>query len=420
MKHTTKTLPNGLRTVSIEDKDSLSVTILILVNTGSRFEKAEEAGIAHFVEHTIFKGTKKRQDVHKIGMEVELLGAKMNAFTSFDYTGYYIKCPKENFEKAFEVLSDMFLNSLFRDKDINKERGVILEEMRMYEDQPMEKIHSVFAEMLYGKHPLGRDIIGTEDTVGSVKQKAFKDFIGKFYNAKNIVVSVAGGVKEAEVTSQVEKYFSDVETGEENRVLEEFSTSETPQVKISNVQKPISQSHFIIGGFVPGRVDKDRKYILKVANTLLGRGFGSKLFQEIREKHGLAYYVYSSIDRFEEIGYFKVAMGVENTKKQIAVDGVLKQLEAMKNGDFSKDELDRAKNYMIGGLSLDLESTDQVALWYGSQLLLEKSLVEIEKVKNLIQNVNKDTIVSVCGEIFNPANIFLAGVTPHKKLEINL
>ncbi|MBN1331590.1 insulinase family protein [Candidatus Dojkabacteria bacterium] len=419
MKYSQKTLSNGLRTISIEDKDSLSVTALILVNTGSRFENETEAGIAHFVEHTIFKGTEKRPDIYQIGMEVESLGAKMNAFTSYDYTGYYIKCPKEKFEKAFEILSDMFLNSLFRDKDINKERGVILEELRMYEDQPMEKVYSVFSELLFGSHSLGRDIIGTKETIEGIRQSAFKKFVEKYYNAKNTVIAVAGGARAEDVNSQIEKHFSKFKTGKLNKVKEKFKIDKRAIKKSKNLRKPINQSHLILGGFAPGRAAKDKKYAIKVANAVLGRGFGSKLFQEIREKQGLAYYVYSDINRFAEIGDYKIAMGVENSKVQDAIDGVVKQIEDMKKGKFSEDELIRAKNYLIGGLSLDLESTNQLALWYGSQVLLETEMQDIDEVRGLIQTANRDRIVSVCKELFAKDNIFLASVTPHKKLQVD-
>lgn len=419
MKHTLKTFPNGLRALSVKDKDSLSATILILVNTGSRFENDDEAGIAHFVEHTIFKGTEKRPDVYKIGMEVESLGAKMNAFTSYDYTGYYIKCPKEKFEEAFEILSDMFLNSLFRQKDIDKEKGVILEELRMYEDQPMDKVYSVFGQLLFGEHPLGRDILGTEKTVSNLAQSAFKEFISKYYNAKNTVISVAGGVEEKKVFDLVEKYFGKFDTGIANEVVQKFVPDGIQRQKISNVKKEISQSHLLLGAFVPGRVETEKKYRIKLANTILGRGFSSRLFQEIRERQGLAYYVYSDVTRFEEIGDIKIAMGVENSKAQSAVDGVLKQLEVMKKGTFSDEEIVRAKNYSIGSLSLDLESTNQVALWYGSQLLLENKIEEVAQVKDLIQNVNKDTIVSICNEVLNVESLYLAGVTPYEKLKID-
>ncbi|MBD3280886.1 hypothetical protein GF389_05185 [Candidatus Dojkabacteria bacterium] len=418
MNYTPKTFPNGLRTLTIEDKDSLSTTILFLVNTGSRFESNDEAGIAHFVEHTIFKGTKKRPDVYQIGMEVESLGAKMNAFTSYDYTGYYIKCPKESFKQAFEILSDMFQNSLFMQSDIDKERGVILEEMRMYEDQPMDKVHSVFSELLYGEHPLGRDIIGREETIKSIMADDFKTFLGKYYNVKNTVISVAGGITHQEVSNQIEKHFGNFAKGTENKVDKEFSRDRRKKERLQNLRKPISQSHLILGGFAPSRKEKKKKYIVKVANTLLGRGFSSRLFQEIRERLGLAYYVYSQINKFEEIADFRIAMGVENSNVQNAVDGVIEQLEKVKHGRFSDVELTRAKNYLIGGLSLDLEATNQLASWYGMQFLKENEIVPVEEVKNLIKKVNKDTIVSVCEEIFDHENLYLASVSPHRSLGI--
>jgi len=185
MEFYSKTFSNKLRSLVIHDIDSLSVSILLLVRVGSRFENEETSGIAHFVEHTIFKGTKKRPKTKQIAMEVEQLGATMNAFTSYDYTGYYIKVPKEKFAGAFEVLADMFLNSTFKQEEIEKERGVILEEKNMYDDQPMEKVGEVFASHLFKGHPLGREIVGTKKSIKNIKRSDFLDFISEFYGGQN-------------------------------------------------------------------------------------------------------------------------------------------------------------------------------------------------------------------------------------------
>lgn len=420
MNHSVTNFPNGLRLVNIEKKDSDSVSFLILVGTGSRYEEDNVGGIAHFVEHTIFKGTPTRPSTNKISMEVETMGAKMNAFTSYDYTGYFIKSPKKYFEKAGDILSDMFLNSLFRQEDIEKERGVILEELKMYEDQPMDKVSSVFSKALYGKHPLGRDIIGTEKSINSLTQKDFFKFIEKFYAPSNIVIVVSGNFDEKQARELVEKNFSSLKDWEKPKIERVFENNNTKK-RLHTLYKPINQTHLNLGGYTKGRIStgKEDKYRLKVLNALLGRGFGSKLFQEIREKQGLAYYVYSNVSIYDEVGHFAVGAGVDNKNLQKAVDAILEQFEALRKGHIKEDEVRRGKNYLIGGLTVNMETTDQVALWYGLQLLLEDEIHQFRDIEEMINSISKDDLINLANVIFREGNLLLAIVSPEKDVKVD-
>ncbi len=417
MDYTIKQFSNQLRSLVVYDADSLSASIVILVKIGSRYEDKELNGIAHFVEHTIFKGTKKRPSPKQISMEVELLGGVMNAFTSKEYTGYYIKVPKEKFKKAIEILSDMFKNSLFKSTEVEKERGVILEEKRMYEDRPMDKVWDIFARHMFKTNNLGRTIVGEEETIKSIKQKDLLKFTSKYYNSANTVVVVAGNIPKKQAFEYIQKYFFDVKKGSKSRI-KKFKKYNLNR-KFHNLYKPIAQSHMALGGFALPRDHEDR-FILTVANIILGGGFSSKLFKKIRDDLGLAYYVYSSLQTFQEVGIFSVGMGVRNDEIQKAVEAVLNEIRAIALGKFSLRELERAKNYFIGTLTTGLETSEELASWFGMQLLLHKKILSINEYKKEIAKVTKDDIVRVTSKIFTNDNLLVTTVTPHKKLNLDL
>lgn len=417
MEYHLKTFPNKLKGLVIEDHDSPSVAVVIMVRVGSRYEEDKINGLAHFVEHTIFKGTNKRPTTEQIGMEVESLGAQMNAFTAQDYTGYYIKCPKEHFDNSIDVLSDMFLNSLFEEKEIEKERGVIIEEKRMYEDQPMERVMRLFNESLFKKHELGREIVGTEESIRNIKRNDFLDFIDKYYSSKNTIIIIAGNVKKEHAFDQISQLFNSYSAKPE--VIPHKYRKRIVNCEKYNVYKPIQQSHLVLGGFGPSRLAENR-YIYKVANAILGQGFSSRLFQIIRDKLGLAYYVYSNLEQYNEIGALNVGMGVENSKVQQAISAVVDELKALKGGQFRDDELVRAKNYLVGHLTIGLETSDDIAMWYGSQLLLNKSILSIDQVKQKILAVTREQIMEVLTEYIYGDNLLLASVSPHKTLNVEL
>lgn len=417
MEYHLKTFPNKLTGLVIEDHDSPSVAVVIMVRVGSRYEADKINGLAHFVEHTIFKGTSKRPTTEQIGMEVESLGAQMNAFTAQDYTGYYIKSPKEHFDNSIDVLSDMFLNSLFQEKEIEKERGVIIEEKRMYEDQPMERVVRLFNEELFRNHELGREIVGTEESIRNIKRNDFINFIDKFYSSRNTIIIVAGDVKKEHAFDQIGKLFESY--SEKPEIKPHMYDKRSVKCEKYNVYKPIQQSHLVLGGFGPSRLDENR-YIFKVANAILGQGFSSRLFQIIRDKLGLAYYVYSSLEQYNEVGALNIGMGVENTKVQQAINAVVEELMALKKGQFRDDELVRAKNYLVGHLTIGLETSDDIAMWYGSQLLLNKKVLSIEQVKQKILAVTRDQIMEILTEYISSDNLLLASVSPHKSLDIEL
>ncbi|MCA9385460.1 insulinase family protein [Candidatus Dojkabacteria bacterium] len=406
-------LQNGVRVLSVKRQDSMTATVMVLVKVGSRYEDPMHSGIAHFVEHMFFKGTEKRPTSKDIGMAIEKIGGSSNAFTGQDFTGYYIKVPKENFAVSIEILADMIKHGIFQQNEIDKERGVIIEEIRMYEDRPMSKVGSEWYKEYFGDSPLGRDIAGSIDTVSSFNKEHFHDFVNTHYVGDSILVVVSGGVSEQDATGLVKEHFSDVQKGERSK-FEKYSREErTPAVK--NLYKPIEQSHLLLGGYAHNR-NYENRFVLELADAVLSKGFGSRLFQVIRDELGLAYYIYSSITSFEDVGVFKVGMGVENSKVAIAVEAVLKEMRAIISGEFDNDELERAKNYLLGNMVTDMEQSDDNAMWYGLQELLTDKFYTVEDVKNIIMGISKEDIVREMNTVIAGQNLLLASVTPHQSL----
>ncbi|MBD3362116.1 hypothetical protein GF362_00165 [Candidatus Dojkabacteria bacterium] len=407
-------LENGMRVLYIPQESMLSTTIMILVKVGSRYEDKVNNGIAHFVEHMFFKGTKKRPSSKAIGMAIERIGGNSNAFTSFDYTGYYIKVPKENLSEALKILADLMKNGLFKQEEIEKERGVIKEEIRMYEDNPMRKVSSLWFSEFFGDTPLGRDIAGTIESVDSMDRKFFMDFVDKYYVGDNILLTVSGGTEKEKTKELIIKNFSDLPNGSSKK-FQNYEKQERKS-KIKNFHKPLEQSHLILGGYSFPR-DYQNKYTLKVGQAILSQGFGSRLFQVIRDKLGLAYYIYSKHQNLEEIGVFQIGLGVENSKVKLAVRALIEELRHIFKGNFDQEELERAKNYLLGGLVTDMENTDDFAVWYGLQELLMNRYDTIDEVKKQILGVQKNDVIDEMQKIYSGQNLLLVGLTPHQDLD---
>jgi len=402
MKNFINTTEQGLKVLTVPLKTP-SVTIMVLVKTGSRNEIDSQAGLAHFVEHMFFKGTKNMPSSKDIGLAIENIGGTSNAFTSYEYTGYYIKIPKINYNKAIEILGDMLINSIYSPEEIVKESGVIVEEINMYEDMPMHKVQRIFQEKLFKDNALGRDIAGSIKTVKSFKKKHFVDFRNKYYQAKNLLVVVAGDVDKKNVIDKINSSFVFL-----NDQFEESKLS-AKKSSLNNVLEVISdkniQSHIVLGGFANKKMHADR-YALRVTSTILSGGFGSLLFQEIREKLGLAYYVRFSFSSFSDIGKYSLSMGVDTERYEQAISGVIDVLNRIKKGDFSDIDINRSKNYLLGHYTTGLEASDDIALFYGLQKLLTNEIESIGKISKEILSVTKDDIIKSFSKIFVKNNIF--------------
>lgn len=414
MDYSLNQLDNGLKILSVPDDNAPSATIMVLVATGSRFEDETNLGIAHFIEHTIFKGSQTRPTSKQVAMEIEMLGGNSNAFTGYEYTGYYIKVPKHNILNAVEILGDIVLNPLFPEEELEKEKGVVIEEIRMYEDIPMEKIQQHFREQLFAKHPLGRDIAGTVESVSKLDRGKIMDFVQQFYNSSNMLIVVSGNYQEDQLRSKLEETFASVEVGNPANSVKAEPRKLTQPAMIHPAQT--EQTHIVMGGFAPEK-SSAIKHQLKIGNALLGYGFGSLLFQKIREEMGAAYYVNASVSGYKDIGNYEIRMGVENTKADAAIRAAIEQLLVIAEGGFDQQELERAKNYFIGILTTHLETSDEVAQWYGLNLLLEGEIQTAEQIITKINAFEKDDIVQAWQQLITKDNLQINLLGQNVKLD---
>ncbi len=417
MQHNLQTLSNGLRLLSIPMPGVKSVTVLILVGTGSRYETHNINGISHFLEHMVYKGTKKRPGAIDIPTEIEGFGGAWNAFTSKDHTGFYIKAAVTHLPHIFDILSDVLQNSLLKEEEIEKEKGVIVEEINMYEDTPMQKVGEVYDELLYGDIPLGWNIAGTPAIVRNMTRQDFVDYWKNHYTPSNMVIAVAGGVDaNSKLPELVEKYLGKWTDGSALKYEKAQVVQTGPRVKIKT--KKTEQAHLCIG--VPSYpLDHPDRYNLAIMTTVLGGGASSRLFDEIREKRGLAYYCRSSNDQYPDVGHFVTQSGLVLSKVEEAVTVILNEfhLLAANSRKVEKAELQRAKELLKGHLILSMEDSRNVAGFYGSDLLIENKIRTLDQIINKIDTVMAEDIVKVAGDIFKTEKLNLAIIGPYEDEE---
>src|SRR4030042_217912 len=313
-------LDNGLKVMTIPMPSMESATVSIWVKTGSRNEDKKVLGISHFLEHMAFKGGKKYSSAKAVSEAIDAIGGEFNAGTSKEITKYYVRMRSNHLEKAFDVLSDMILSPNLKENDIKREKGVIIEEMRMYEDTPVRRVWDYFEQLIFKGHCLGEDIIGNEKTVNSLKGIDFITYRNEFYYSTNMLITVSGGVEEKEVNRLSERYFGDIKNIGSKTAFAAFEEYKTPRVKL--VSKKNEQGHFVLG-FPANPLGSSTRYKDAVLNSILGGGMSSRLFIEVREKRGLAYAIKSDFERFIDTGYFAVYAGVERGKIEEALKVII-------------------------------------------------------------------------------------------------
>lgn len=411
-QHKLITLKNGLRVLISPMPQVESVTVMVAVAAGSRNETKEVNGLFHFIEHLAFKGTKKRPSASKIASEIDSVGGMFNAFTDKEMTAYHIKLAAKHTELAFDILGDMLTNSLFKTEEIEKEKGVIIEELNMYEDTPMRRVEEVFIKLLYGDNPMGWDIGGEKETIRKIKREDFLNFQNKLYFNRNIAVIIAGKVKEEEIKKLVKKYLGDF-----RKIGQKVSKSiilhqEKPKIKL--VSKKTEQAHFCLG--VPGYAySSPRKFPTGVIAAILGGGMSSRLFQQIRDKRGLAYYVLTMPEFYTDSGYLFSQAGVRLEKIDEAIKVILEEYQDLAARKVSPQELSKAKEYLKGGMILALEDSQQVANRYAYQVLLEGEIRTPEEVIKLVDAVTVEEVQQTAQELFQQKNLNLAIIGPYKE-----
>lgn len=417
MQFKRKILPNGLRLITVPMPGFESATVLILVGAGSRYETKNNNGISHFLEHMAFKGTKNRPTSLEITSLIDGIGGESNAFTGRETTGYYIKAAATHVDLALEVLSDMLQNSLFDEEEINKEKGVIIEEMNMYEDNPMRKLGDIYEELLYGDTPMGWDIAGTKEVIRKTTRQDFLDYMSSLYSADNITVVVSGGIDEQKVQELTEKYFGSMQTFATIKADAVKEDQQTAAVLLKH--KKIEQIHIALGVRTVALEHPDR-YALDVLAAIMGGGMSSRLWHEVREKRGLAYYVRTSSDNYVDCGTLVTSAGVDANRVEEAIK-VIKEEYAkfQEKGNITKEELTRAKELLKGHLVLDLEDSRSVGSFYAHQEILESKLETPSEVLKHIDAVTMQDIERVTKTYLGlPLNLAVIGnVTDRQKLE---
>ncbi|MDN5346699.1 MAG: hypothetical protein PWP65_263 [Clostridia bacterium] len=406
-------LDNGIRVVYEAMPYVHSVALGIWVRTGSRDETEKNHGISHFIEHLLFKGTAKRT-AKQIAEEIEAVGGVLNAFTTKEYTCFYARVLAEHLDLAIDILSDMLFNSLFTEEDIEREKNVILEEIRMYEDSPDELVHDLFAQTIWPGHPLGRAILGTYTSVAGLQREDILNYYQKQYNASNLVLAVAGKIEENEVLDKLATAFG------QRRLPGEVSIHVPPveRAAVNNAVKDTEQVQICLG--TPGLSQEDSQaYTMQVLNSILGGGVSSRLFQDIREEKGLAYAIYSYHTSYSDTGLFTIYAGTSPANCREVISSILNQIRLLKTNGITERELQRTKDQIRGNLLLGMENVSQRMSRLGKTELCFNRVITAEEVIENIKRVKVEDVKLLAEQLYKGENFALATLGPQKE-EIDL
>ncbi|MCF7865716.1 MAG: insulinase family protein [Candidatus Pacebacteria bacterium] len=425
-----KTLKNGLRYLFIPMKETQTILAMVLVATGADFESKKQNGLSHFLEHMCFKGTTKRPSAKSIALEFDTIGADYNAFTSRGLTGYFARAHKKHAGHIFDIVSDVYLNSTFPQEEIEKEKGVVIQEINMYADDPHSRVAKLATHLLYGDQPAGWEILGTKETVSSFSRADLVKYRKSQYDAKNTLVVIAGNFDEKTIESEIKKAFGKMPEGKKNTRAKTIVKQSAPQIAIDT--RKTDQTHLILtfraygyenGGIsskldlkVSGKLDpvaiQKKISALRTLTTALGGGMSSRLFQKMREELGICYYVGSSALLRPDAGNVVISAGVANDRVKEALEGIMSEVRRFKEGGISLDELKKVKEYRLSGLVLHLETTEDFADFYGKEEILRDKITTEEEVSEHIEGVKKEEVDTVAKEVFVASGVNLAITGP--------
>jgi len=406
------TLKNGLRIITVPMQSTQAVTILVLVGTGSKYETKETNGISHFLEHMFFKGTKKRPTWLEVNEAIDKVGGVQNAFTSNDCTGFHVTLASKHLDLGLDWISDVFLNSKFEEKEIAKEKGVIVEEINYLLDTPTIYIYDLWPKILYGDQPAGWSIAGTKENILRFRRKNFLDYLNNHYCAQSTIICMAGKIDEKIVKEKIRKYFQNIRKFRPKIRQPVIEKQKTPKVLLQT--KKTDQTHLALGvraynNFHP------KKYALAVLEKILGGMMSSRLLIEIRQKQGLAYYIYSYVDSNPDTGSLACFAGVDNKNIEKAIKIILREYKKLTREKVSEKELATAKENIKGKMILNLESSAVQASFYAEQELLEQKILTPEQIFKKIDAVTSNDIIKVAQDIFRPEKLNLALIGPFKE-----
>ncbi|MBA4336396.1 hypothetical protein C0416_01295 [bacterium] len=408
--HKKHTLDSGLRIITENLESTKAVTILVLAGAGSRYETKEINGISHFLEHMFFKGAKKYKNAKEVSETIDMIGGDFNAFTGKEYAGYYVKVASQQIEIAMDVLSDMLLHARFDTEEIEKEKGVILEEYNMYQDTPMYQIGWDFENLIFGDQPLGWDQIGTPEFIKSVTQKQFQDYKKSLYTHDNIVLTLAGDISHEKGKDLAEKYFTFDKTKKAYDFEGLKSAGTTERVYLH--EKKTEQAHVIVGAKSQPETHKDH-WAEKLLSIVLGGNMSSRMFLSVREAKGLCYYIHTHSDNFMDAGIFSTGAGVKLEKIDDAIAGILEEYAKIRSEKIPNEELQKAKNFMKGKMVLQLEDSEQYAHLLGKYELLHNKIMTPEEIMAEFDKVTVEDISRVAGDILRPENMKVGIIGPY-------
>ena len=403
-------LENGMPVLTSSMPHTRSVSMAIFIGAGSRYESDEIAGTSHFLEHLLFKGTKNWPTAREVSVAVEGVGGIMNASTDREMTVFWCKVAKPHFREALAVLADMMVNPLMDPVELEKEREVVLEELRMTNDFPNNRVDLLIDETMWPDQPMGRDVGGSQESVKGLTREQILEYVRRQYTPRNAVVAVAGDISHEEVVDLLEESFADWAVEEPLSWYPAQDGQDTPRIRVE--QRKTDQAHLVVGLPSLPLTHPDR-YALALMNVILGEGMSSRLFQELREKQSLCYDIHSSVNMFRDCGSLTIYCGVEPQKSSRAVTSILEQLNTLQE-DIPQDELKKAKELSKGRMLLRMEDSRSVAMWIGAQETLMGNVRTVDEVVEFIDGVTTEDVKRVAGDLIQQDKLNLAVVGPYR------
>ncbi|MFA4999146.1 MAG: pitrilysin family protein [Parcubacteria group bacterium] len=403
-----KVFPNGMRYIFIPESQSRATTVLVLVSTGSEYEGKEINGVSHFLEHLCFKGTKKRPGSALISTELDSLGAEYNAFTGNEVTGYFAKAANKNFPKVLDVVSDLYLNPLIPEGEMDKERGVIIEEINMYEDLPPRKVWDDLSALMYGDQPAGRMVLGTKEIIKKLTRKDIMDYRNLHYVAPKTTVVVAGGLG-MNPEPVIAEYFGGISSGESIAKPKTEERQSGPQVFFRD--KTTDQTHMLIGVRAFDLFD-ERRFTLTVLSEILGGSMSSRLWKKLREEMGVAYHISSASNLCSDYGILSVSAGIDKERIAETTKAIIQELKTLRDEPVKEEELNKAKEHISGSMILQLETSDEIAEFYGGEEAVTGRIQTPDEILEKIKNVTAEDISLCAKAIMTDDRINLSAIGP--------
>jgi predicted Zn-dependent peptidase len=406
-------LGNGLRVLTAPMPQAQSVSCFVMLAAGSRYETPDSNGIAHFAEHMFFKGTERRPTARDIAGEIDAIGGEFNAFTGKEYTGYYVKCAAESRDVALDVLVDMLRRSKFDPDEIEREKGVIIEEMNMYYDTPRDFISGVYENLLFGDQPLGWDIIGRKETVRNATRDTFTGYLGSWYHPSRMVVGVGGRAGD-DVMQRIDELLGDMPAAETGQAPPVELPADGSRVRVHTKQS--DQAHLCIGVH-SYPLDHPDRYALQLLATILGGGMSSRLFTEVRERRGLAYYVFATNHSYTDAGSLYSQAGVDINRIEDAVTTIVAELKRIADESVPSDELEKARSFSKGRFVLSLETPQGTIMFGLRREVLEGGAIEPSEVLEALDTVTADDVQRVARDLIDERKLRLALIGPFDDAE---